>query len=197
MAMAATTHGQTPPKLRNVQIREGEKETIFWLAMAPHEQVLVAYTDGSGMPAYPLRGIVFQADTEKIRLRLEVATPEASRDGQWRLMWGVQDNEHFTAAGGPIRPRPENEQRIPVRHLQVPVDVEGMEIHLFPFLVTKHRTGAMMVAIAKDRQIMRKNLRLLEIKDFDWDKSFEAAESFLPLRNTPEEPKKNLSGRES
>ena len=185
VTMAVMASGQTPPDSRKVQIHEEERKTRFSIDIAPNEQVFVAYTDGGGSPVYPLKGVVFSDDVRGMRLRLFIVKPEGSSREKWAILAGVEDAERSSGSGKVIDPQPKNEVPIPMRHLQVPVQVDGLEIHLFPCFVTEQHVGAMLVAIARDRQLIRDHIPMMERAGFDWNE-FETAESFLPLRKDSE-----------
>ena len=68
---------------------------------------------------------------------------------------------------------------MPVNAIKISLDVPGLEVYLFPFRSVDNRLDSMMVAISKDRNILRKSIKLLNKNQFNWDKNFQSASNLI------------------
>lgn len=166
---------------RHVELRRVRDSTVILMEVEPDESAFMSYTDGSGRPVHPFFGIDFDADTEGLFLRLKIADPDPQRDRTWSMTMGISENkERYAALGGQIHPSPKDETPVPVHHIVLPVQIEGVECHLFPFMVVDNRMGSMLVVIADNREAIRNALQVRPRKNsnFSWKTAFLSPERF-------------------
>lgn len=171
----------THASVRPVEIVTTENETTITMQPKPNDVVVVTYDRGDGRPAQPYGGVIFPAQTDRLVLRIDIEAPDPEEGRSWLIKHGVAVVDSMSSlVGGQILPRPSSAKPLAIGRIIVPVNIEGVEVHLFPFIIEKGQVGSVMVVIGKDIDSIAKAVEIEDVTLFDWKTRVEKVSDFLP-----------------
>ncbi len=149
---------------------KGEMSTSFYCQVTGGEQILVGYLGKDDDHVVPLNGRRIPALADGVDFILQIANEFDSESGKkrWRIGWGVKKGGDGYILYN-VREGIDGEQDLPVHCIRAPVSTDGLRLYLVPFRVVDDQVHCAVVAIAPNRETLRKNLAVKPMDYFSWD----------------------------
>jgi len=158
---------------RKVLVSEFQGHVLIRYDVSVGENVFTAKLRGSAGDAAPANGNIFSKEAEKlgVQFMVRIELPGA-KDERWHVLWGSgYKDTSFRLAGFSALPK-DNEKRVPIVSVEMPLKIEGVQVYLVPYRVVGEQTEALLIVISKDKNKIKNLVRLDPDRSFDWEKPF-------------------------